>query len=897
MAGITWRADLSDALIAAWTQTRRGAGKTMVLLGDAGIGKSQALLWLADFIGDRAQSVACQGGDLARPMSAAAEIAAALSVRDASTRILGEIDPLRAADVLTEGLVETASRGPVALLVDDIHDADPASCTAFNLALRRPALGDVLVVATGRPVPSALAFAEGFEALHLDGLAREGAAALLRESSPAPITDDVAERLLAVSAGNPLALTHLPRSLSPQQLAGHRLLPEEFPLAGDLRTVFTGQLAQLSAPAREILELAAVSADGSWQVLTALRPRICDEALGELESAGLAALRSGRLVLRHPLLSSACVNVMPKQRWRALNLELAEVTELPEEIRLAHRARGTTGPDEMLVDALTEVAMQLRSRGGAEAAARLLDRAVDITGNEVRRGQLRVEAAAVLAIAGEAGAAHRRLQDVLDDPAETQPHSTAMLRLATLEALNGEPARAYQRLQEAAAVAQAEELGLIHAMMALPLGMLGLVSEIGKHAAKAAELSPRGSARRAVAEVILAHAVSAQDEAQAKDIVESLHGEIDPVVLTDVDPLVGLHLGRAFAIAEQYDAAVTHLTSLIAHSRRAGARASLAMAFGALGETHVRASRFDEALGCLDEAIALSLATGQRAFAPFWLSLRARVRAIRGDDEAAADDLRLGFDISGEQATFGARYFLLANAGLAAVVTGRYDDAVAALGECWSFERAIGPLAPQLARWHVDLVEAYVALGRPQEADDVLAHLDLVVQTPGASRWTRATARRANALRDADRDPDSALAMLAEALAGYHPELDLFDRARTLLDKAELLADDRNSEFEKALADATYAVRRMGAGVWAVRLGALTTPEGPPAPAVDRLSGVERRVLDEVAQGLTNQQIANRLHLSPKTVANHLYRVYRKLGVASRTEAARHVLLGGEPAR
>ncbi len=122
------------------------------------------------------------------------------------------------------------------------------------------------------------------------------------------------------------------------------------------------------------------------------------------------------------------------------------------------------------------------------------------------------------------------------------------------------------------------------------------------------------------------------------------------------------------SIAERYDQSVSQLTRLIGALRsEGGARASLAMAYGALGETYVRASRFDDALVCLDEAVALCLATGQRAFGPFWLSLRARVAAIRGDDQAAAADLELGFAISDEQSTFGARYFLLANAGLAAL--------------------------------------------------------------------------------------------------------------------------------------------------------------------------------------------------------------------------------------
>ncbi|BBX18593.1 hypothetical protein CRI77_07935 [Mycolicibacterium duvalii] len=892
MAGIAWRPDLTDTLRKGWQHACHGAGGTLVLLGDAGIGKSEAISWLAGFIGTPARLVVCQGGDLSAPMSAAAGIAQALGDDHAAARILGEIDPLQAAEALTGALVDRGSAGPGAVLIDDIHDADPASVTALNLALRRCAPGDVLVVVTGRPVPSAEAFAEGFPVHRLRGLDADGAATLLHQSSPVPIAGHVAERLLEVSGGNPLALTHLPASLSPQQLAGNQLLPEDFPLTGALHTVFTAQLARLSPESREVLELAAVSADGSWSLLTALRPGAGGRALTELEEAGLAGLDGGRLVLSHPLLRNATVNRMPRHRWRQLNLELADATSLPEEVRLAHRARGTTGPDDALVDEIAEASWQLRARGGAEAAARLLDRAVDITGDEARRGRLRVDAATLLAAAGEAGAARRRLQDVLDDPADTQPRTTAMLRMATLEALHGEPARAWQRLQEAAAGAAADEQGVVYATMALPLGMLGMVGEVGRSAEVAVARSRPGSPQQAVARVILAHAVSAQNEARANEIVETLHEAIDPAALIEVDPLVGLHLGRAFALAERYDAAATHLTALIAHSRRMGARASLAMAFGALGETQVRASRFDEAMDCLDESIALSLATGQRAFAPFWLSLRGRVHAIRGDDEAAAHDFRLGFDISDQQSTFGARYFLLANAGLAALLAGRHADAVTHLAECWSFEQISGLLAPQLARWHADLVEAYVALGRSEEAGAVVAHLREVAQTPGASRWTAATAWRAGAICTVARDPAAALDMFDRAIAGYDPETDLFDRARTLLDKAQLL--ESGPEFDRTLADAQYAVRRLGAGVWAARLTELSNPHLGPA-VVDRLTDVERRVLDEVARGLTNQQIATRLHLSPKTVANHLYRVYRKLGVASRTEAARHVLLGAEP--
>lgn len=55
---------------------------------------------------------------------------------------------------------------------------------------------------------------------------------------------------------------------------------------------------------------------------------------------------------------------------------------------------------------------------------------------------------------------------------------------------------------------------------------------------------------------------------------------------------------------------------------------------------------------------------------------------------------------------------------------------------------------------------------------------------------------------------------------------------------------------------------------------------------LDRLTPREREIVLAVAQGLSFKQAAKKIGLAPSTVANHLYRVYRKLGVYSRTELA-----------
>jgi DNA-binding NarL/FixJ family response regulator len=62
-----------------------------------------------------------------------------------------------------------------------------------------------------------------------------------------------------------------------------------------------------------------------------------------------------------------------------------------------------------------------------------------------------------------------------------------------------------------------------------------------------------------------------------------------------------------------------------------------------------------------------------------------------------------------------------------------------------------------------------------------------------------------------------------------------------------------------------------------------------PDPRYEQLSPQERRVLDLVAEGLTNRQIAERLFLAEKTVKNYVSSVLHKLGVERRTSAAVYV--------
>jgi DNA-binding NarL/FixJ family response regulator len=72
----------------------------------------------------------------------------------------------------------------------------------------------------------------------------------------------------------------------------------------------------------------------------------------------------------------------------------------------------------------------------------------------------------------------------------------------------------------------------------------------------------------------------------------------------------------------------------------------------------------------------------------------------------------------------------------------------------------------------------------------------------------------------------------------------------------------------------------------------------PPTAEELRLTPKERQVLAQLAGGLSNAEIGRALWLSQQTVKFHLTNVYRKLGVANRTEAAHYALGNGlvEPA-
>ena len=79
--------------------------------------------------------------------------------------------------------------------------------------------------------------------------------------------------------------------------------------------------------------------------------------------------------------------------------------------------------------------------------------------------------------------------------------------------------------------------------------------------------------------------------------------------------------------------------------------------------------------------------------------------------------------------------------------------------------------------------------------------------------------------------------------------------------------------------------------VWGAETGQASDQSGETV-----LSERETAVLDAVARGLSNREIGRQLWISEQTVKFHLRNVYRKLGISSRTEAARYAYRTGRVA-
>jgi DNA-binding NarL/FixJ family response regulator len=192
----------------------------------------------------------------------------------------------------------------------------------------------------------------------------------------------------------------------------------------------------------------------------------------------------------------------------------------------------------------------------------------------------------------------------------------------------------------------------------------------------------------------------------------------------------------------------------------------------------------------------------------------------------------------------------------------------------------------------VELVEA---ASRTTRAEQAKSAFDRLVESTDASgtEWALAIQARCRALLA---DGEEAEALYQEAIERLVPTRLRLDVARTRLLYGEWL---RRQQRQRAARDQLRRAHELflefGMSGFADRAEAelLATGERPRKRTTDTradLTPQEARISELAARGATNQEIAEQLFISLATVEYHLSKVYRKLGIRSRTQLANTLL-------
>ena len=886
------------------TGAKRGRAGALLIVGEPGIGKSTLLehargrsngMTVLTTCGNEAESDLPFSGllDLMRPLlpllptlpeMRARALSGALALAPAAP---GDRFAVAAAawDLVAAG----AERTPLLILVDDAHWLDAASLETVLFVARRLSHEPVALLLASRTDEPALA-GSGVCELQLGGLHPGEAAALLNGTA----VPEIAARLIEAAHGNPLALAELSSRLSAEELAGREPLPEPLPVGAAVARGFLHRVERLPPPTRRALVVAAAGdADDAAAVAAALGALGLADALAEAENTGLLTA-GGRLRFRHPLVRSSVYEAASPDERRRAHTALAAALHRPgqRERRARHLAAAAIGPDEETAAAIEQAAQTARGRSGYAAAAALLERAAQLTpGREPRLRRL-LEAADAARLGGRPALALRLLDDAAaqsDDPllladvaglraAVASADGTLRVVSPTWVATEAEAVRAIDPARAALLFATAAQF---HAHRGNRRAALVAAERSASLTDPPTAASPLVLLRTAHALLLCGrvHEARRLGDAAARELGDAAYGLAEEA--------------RAHAALrmwlEDHEDALDALTRQAEVARRRGALGPLPQILDTLAAVEFRLGHWLEARIHSTESLDLAEATGQRGQAGSTLTTLARLEAASGDEAACRAHVEEALRLARRTGNGMVEAWALSALGLLELGLGRTDEAVAALEHlARGGSRVTTPPGSAAVSWSTDLAEAYVRAGHHEEAERLAAVLVAAVTECDLARVRAAAARVQAIVAEADAFEQ----LFAESLRQYEAVTLPFERARTLLALGERRRRARRRlEARPPLREALVEFERLGAAPWAARARAELQTTGErariaPAPLVETLTPQELQVAVLVGRGMTNREAAAAVFVSPKTIEAHLGRVYRKLGLRSRTELA-----------
>jgi DNA-binding CsgD family transcriptional regulator len=785
-----------------------------------------------------------------------------------------------------ELLSEAAAKTPIAVIVEDAHWLDRPTVDALTFVARRVHEEPILLLfAVREGFESRLAHA-GLSQMMLTGLDEHEAAELLDLSAP-EIPSKVRGRILKEAEGNPLALVELPLALG--SLDEEEILTSPpIPITERLEHAFSARTSDLSIDSRALLLVAAVNdGDSVQEVLSAASimrgASVSLDALASAVAARLVDFDGTSLRFHHPLVRSAIYQSASIPQRQAAHAALADVLVDQPERRVWQRASSILGTDEEVAAELEDAARRAELRGATTVALVALERAASLTGDATARGGRLLRAAELAIDLGKLELVVRLLRQVESiELSKKDLARRAWIREMADPGLPGDIGN-MRSLVDAAERMSAEgetDLALKLLWAAASSGYwAGRGHETWREIVDAAEKIPVPRDHPWLISVFAYAAPLERGELVFERLSYSvLDRNADPTAL-------GL-LGNAAATVGAFDLSEPFVTASAARLREQGKLAILAQVLVLLAWCELHLGRWDAATADAEEAVRLALETSQPIWAAGARAGQSMLAGLRGN-EAEAEELAL--EAEAVALPIGARAVLsvvqLAR-GLTALAAGRHSDAFAQLQRL--FDPADPSHHPMESCWAIgNLVEAAVQSGHTEEARSIVGELEpLAARTP--SPWFHVAMRHARALLA---DDDQAEARFQDGLDADLSRWPL-DRARLLLAYGQWLRRQRRiAESRAPLRAARDAFDALGVVAWAerarqeLRASGETSRERTPV-AWDRLTPQELQIARMASGGLSNREIAQQLYLSHRTVSSHLYRIFPKLGVSSRSQLA-----------
>jgi DNA-binding CsgD family transcriptional regulator len=893
--------DTLDRLVAS---IRAGGSRALVVSGEAGVGKTALLDYLAgNASGCRVARTAGYQSEMELAFAALHQLCAPLleghtrlpaPQRDA-LRIAFGMGPGPTPDRFLVGLAvlnllsDAAEQQPLLCVVDDEQWLDRASAQVLGFVARRLEAESVGMVFAARVPSTDIA---GLSGLTVEGLPEADARALLDSALTGPLDTRVRDQILAETHGNPLALLELPRELTPQQLAGGFGLPGAMRLSGGVEESFRRRFDDLPVQTRRLLLIAAAEPIGDQGLVwrAAAKLAVGAEAAAPATEAGLVEFGT-RVRFRHPLVRSTVYGSALARERQKVHAALAEVTDpqLDPDRRAWHRAHAVPGPNEAVAAELEGCADRAQARGGVAAAAAFLVRAAMLTLDPMRRTD-RALAAASANLQTGAFDAVRQLLSVAEAGAITDMQQARIdLIGADLAFVTNRGSDAPSLLLKAAKRLEPIDADLSRATYlqalasAMFAGRLALGGGVLEVAGDVEAAPPPTSAPRA-SDFLLDGLVAHYTRGYSAGL-PFLRKALD-VFDTDVPAQEKLRWYWVADIVAQHvwddDRWQLFTHRHVQLARDVGALSELPVALTARAFVLLFAGKLGEAAALVQELQAAMEATGT-TLAPYaGISLEA-FRGRQSETVALVDATIEDVSLRGEGNGIAVAQWATAvlNNGV-----GDYQTAMTAAQSASDHPGEI--VSPTWAL--VELIEAAARIGESETAAEALRRLEAVTTASGTN-WGLGVEARSRALLS---DDDAAERLYLESIERLGRTRIRADLARSHLLYGEWLRRRRRRVDARAqLRIAHDMLDAMGMDAFAARarreLQATgeTTRKHSVANGDEQLTAQEALIARMARDGLSNPEIAARMFISARTVQYHLRKVFSKLGIQSRTQLDR----------